>query len=342
MKTPSSLEVEFATSLRCWVYPFCFVPPKPDECYRINASGFKCENCEHRIMDEDRAKKIYIIYEDQILEKQRKHYEFLKTKLWKREIRPKILEYDEFKCLICKEKVDLKSGHVHHVVDFSGDEDLSPKNLVTLCNPCHSKLHPVFPNGMWALGWPDLEKVKIKLKNFYEKVKESSIKNKGRLKAPLEHIMLHLCLICQHLEECDMGRFILNDISENMKNFELLTQKRCYIADLREGLKQVIVEGVITDISPPKIVETKYGLTQLAVATLKDQSGEIILNLWGDQIEKVKAGDSVRIEKGYIVTYEERLTLNVPKTWGAIIVNPMSTPSIPHWKPSGNWKGKKW
>jgi hypothetical protein len=30
--------------------------------------------------------------------------------------------------------VDVKTGHVHHVVDFCADEDLSPANLVTLCN----------------------------------------------------------------------------------------------------------------------------------------------------------------------------------------------------------------
>jgi len=327
--------------MRCWVHPFCYVPPSPKECYLITASGLKCQECPFRITDENKAKEYRIIYERLIIEREKKHYEFLKSKHWKKDVRPKILQYDEYRCLIYGEEVSPKDAHIHHIIDFSGDEDLSPKNLATLCTKCHAKLHPVFPGGMWALGWPDLEKVKIELKNFYEKVREASIKNKGRLKAPLEHIMMHLCLICQHLEECDIGRFTLNDISANMKGFELLTQKRCYIADLREGLKHVIVEGSITDMGAPKIVETKYGLTQLAVATLKDQTGEITLNLWGDQIGKVKAGDRVRIEEGYIVAYEGRLTLNVPKNWGAIIVNPTNTPSTPYWKPSGNWKGKK-
>jgi hypothetical protein len=69
------------------VYPFCFVPPKPSECFLINASGFKCGTCEHKIVDKGKAKKIHIIYEVKMLKKQRKHYEFLKTKLWKSEIR---------------------------------------------------------------------------------------------------------------------------------------------------------------------------------------------------------------------------------------------------------------
>jgi len=335
----NSSEVEFATSLRCWVYPFCFVPPKPNECLLINASGFKCGTCEHRIMDESKAKRIHLIYEAKMLEKERKHYEFLKTKLWKSEIRPKILEHDEFKCLICGEKVDVKTGHVHHVVDFSADEDLSPANLVTLCNSCHSKLHPVFPVGMRRLGWPNLEDVKKELKSFYEKVKEASIRYKDRFKAPLEHLMMHLCLICPYLESCDIGRFTLNDITDRMEVFKNIFTKHYRIADLQEGLKHVLIEGFVTQISEPKTVETRFGLRRLSVAKLKDDTGEIQLNLWEDQIGKVKVGDKVRIEEGYVLTYDGRLTLNVPKNI-PFIVNPSNTISVPYWNPPKNWKGK--
>jgi 5-methylcytosine-specific restriction endonuclease McrA len=337
--TLNPFEVEFATSLRCWVYPFCFVPPKPSECFLINASGFKCETCEHKILDESRAKRIHLIYEAKMLEKMRKHYEFLKTKLWKSEIRLKILEYDNFKCLICGEKMDVKTGHVHHIVDFSADEDLSPANLVTLCNSCHSKLHPVFPHGMWALGWPNLENVKKELRSFYEKVREASMKYKDRFKAPLEHLMLHLCLICPYLESCDIGRYTLNDITNRMKMFLNIFTKRCRVIDLREGLKHVLVEGLITEISEPKTVETKFGLKRLSIAKLKDDTGEIQFNLWEDQIGKVKVGNKVRIEEGYVVTYDGRLTLNVPKNI-PLIVNPSDIISIPYWNPSKNLKGK--
>jgi replication factor A1 len=315
------------------------VPPKPSECFLINASGFKCGTCEHRILDESKAKRIHSIYEAKMPEKERKHYEFLKTKLWKSEIRPKILENDNFKCLICGEKVDVKTGHVHHVVDFSADEDLSPANLVTLCNPCHSKLHPVFPNGMRRLGWPNLENVKKELKNFYEKVRKASIINKDRLKAPLEHLMMHLCIICPYLESCDIGRFTLNDITDRMEMLKTILQKHCRVVDLQEGLKHVLIEGLITEISEPKTVETKFGLRQLSIAKLKDDTGEIQLNLWENQIEKVKVGDKVRIEEGYVVTYDGRLTLNVPKNI-TLIVNPSDNISIPYWNPSKNWKGK--
>ncbi len=272
-------------------------------------------------------------------ERERKHYDFLKTKLWK-EVRAKIMEYDNYRCLICGESVDAKTGHIHHVMDFSADEDLSPSNLVTLCIQCHNKLHPVFPKGMWLLGWPDLEKVKNELRGFYDKVKQASIKNKDRLKAPLEHLMMHLCLICQYNEKCDIGKYTLNDVSNRMEMFKAFTQKRCHIADLREGLKNVIVEGYITEKSEPKVVETKRGLRRFATALLKDETGEIILNLWEDQIEKVNVGDKIRIEEGYVVSYEGHLTLNVAEG-KPFIINPTDTLSIPYWTPSEKSKGKK-
>jgi replication factor A1 len=192
---------------------------------------------------------------------------------------------------------------------------------------------------MWALGWPNLENVKKELRSFYEKVREASMKYKDRFKAPLEHLMLHLCLICPYLESCDIGRFTLNDITNRIKMFLNIFTKRCRVIDLREGLKHVLVEGLITEISEPKTVETKFGLKRLSIAKLKDDTGEIQLNLWEDQIGKVKVGDKVRIEEGYVVTYDGRLTLNVPKNI-PLIVNPSDIISIPYWSPSKNLKGK--
>jgi len=312
-------KIRFLMSMRCWVHPFCYVAPSQEECYRIIASGLECGKCTFRIEDEKNAKEYYGIYERLMTEREKKHYDFLKTKRWKKVVRPAIVKHDNHSCLICKETVDMKHAHVHHIVDFSADEDLSPQNLVTLCTKCHAKLHPVFPRGMWALGWPRLDKVKNELRSFYNKVRDASIENKSRFKAPLEHLMMHICLICPHLQECEIGRFTLNDISKTMESFARLQQKRCCIANLNDGMKHLVVKGNIISMSEPKEVETRYGKTQLVTAQLKDKTGEILLNLFGENIRKVKTGDIVTIENGYTLLYEGKLTLNIPREEGKII-----------------------
>lgn len=304
--------------MRCWVHPFCYVPPSKEECFLIKASGLKCENCAYRITEEKKASEYRVIFERLMRERERTHYAFLKSKSWK-DARNQILSFDEYRCVICGSRLTKKDAHIHHIIDFSGDEDLSPRNLVTLCTKCHMKLHPVFPKGMWLLGWPKLDKVKSELESFYQKVKDASINNRYRFKAPLEHLMMHICLICPHLQKCSIGEFALSQISQMMEYFSRLQQKRHFISDLKDGMKHVIIEGKVISISESKEVETRYGKTQLAIAKLQDATGEIALNLYGDQIEKVNTGDYITVENGYTLLYEGKLTLNVPKDMGKII-----------------------
>jgi replication factor A1 len=46
---------------------------------------------------------------------------------------------------------------------------------------------------------------------------------------------------------------------------------------------------------------------------LKDDSGEIKLSLWDDQIDQVKQGSKVRITNGYTNSFRGELRLNVGK-----------------------------
>jgi len=94
------------------------------------------------------------------------------------------------------------------------------------------------------------------------------------------------------------------------------------ISDLKDGMSGKTVEGRITELGKEREVETRYGKARLAYATLEDDTGKIQLNLWGDDIDRVKEGDVVRVCDGYITTYEDTVSLNVPKNRGNIIVNP--------------------
>ena len=86
------------------------------------------------------------------------------------------------------------------------------------------------------------------------------------------------------------------------------------ISELKPGVGNVTVEGEIMEISEPREVVTRFGKrTRVADAKLKDESGEITLTLWGDDIGKVAIGDRVRIENGWVSEFKGNLQLSTGK-----------------------------
>lgn len=83
------------------------------------------------------------------------------------------------------------------------------------------------------------------------------------------------------------------------------------IADLRAGLRRVDISGTIIEISPTRDVVTRYGEARVATAILSDDSGEINLTLWNEQIDQVSDGDSVQVENGYVTEFRSEPQLNV-------------------------------
>jgi len=315
----SQEEINFALFRTCYVYPNCYLVRDHNECLRTQASGLKCRDCSHHVSSSDEAKKISEALSPIIEEHVKRHHDFVLSNRWNKEVRPKILKYDDYTCIICGKR-RLKGMRVHHIIHKSADKDLSPSNLVLLCDECHKILHPVLPYGMWILGWPDMDKVKHNLKDFYDKVRKTSEKNWDRFKVPLEHVMGHLCLICPQLNECKLGQHTWRFIELQMGIFSKGEVVR--ITDLKDGMSSKTVEGRITEISEEREVDTRYGKARLAYAMLEDDTGKIQLNLWGEDIDRVKEGDIVRVCNGYVIKYEDTVTLNVPKKRGTIIVNP--------------------
>jgi len=93
------------------------------------------------------------------------------------------------------------------------------------------------------------------------------------------------------------------------------------ISELQIGKGNVDVSGSIKEISEPRTFD-KYG-RQLKVATavLFDESGEIKLTLWNQDIDRVKVGDSVKITNGYVNEFQGEKQLTTGKL-GKLEVNP--------------------
>ncbi len=82
------------------------------------------------------------------------------------------------------------------------------------------------------------------------------------------------------------------------------------IAELKPGMRRVDVEGQIFEIDTPRDVQTKFGPAQVASATLEDSSGSVKLILWNETIAKIKSGNHVSIENGYVDSFRGELQLN--------------------------------
>ncbi len=93
------------------------------------------------------------------------------------------------------------------------------------------------------------------------------------------------------------------------------------IAELRFNSRGVYVEGIITEMGKSREVNLRAGgKARVAEAILTDETGSIKLNLWNEDIRRVKKGDRVRIENGYVTVFKGEKRLNVGR-YGKLSVN---------------------
>jgi replication factor A1 len=77
------------------------------------------------------------------------------------------------------------------------------------------------------------------------------------------------------------------------------------ISELKAGTGNANVDAEVTAVEEPREVVTKFGKrTRVANATIKDESGEVTLSLWGDDIDKVSIGDKIKIENGWVSEFK--------------------------------------
>jgi len=86
------------------------------------------------------------------------------------------------------------------------------------------------------------------------------------------------------------------------------------ISELRPGVSNVIVSGEVIAKEEPREVVTKYGKKlRVADAILRDDSGEIKLSLWEDDIDKLNVGDKISIENGWITEFKGNMQISIGK-----------------------------
>lgn len=82
-------------------------------------------------------------------------------------------------------------------------------------------------------------------------------------------------------------------------------------AKMRSGVN---VAGQITKIGDRRTVNLKAGGTvDVADATLSDESGDITLTLWGEDISKVQIGTNVKVLNGFTNEFKGQVSLTKGK-----------------------------
>jgi len=85
------------------------------------------------------------------------------------------------------------------------------------------------------------------------------------------------------------------------------------ISELHVGMKSVSVEGKIVEVSEPRLVRSRMTgrMNRVATAILTDDTGEINLTLWNEQIDAVKPENIIRVENGYVTEFRGQKQLNI-------------------------------
>jgi replication factor A1 len=86
------------------------------------------------------------------------------------------------------------------------------------------------------------------------------------------------------------------------------------ISTLRSNASATIESAEIVAISPVRDVTTSRGPSQVADATLKDDSGSITLTLWGDDTKRFTVGQKVRITDAWCKDYRGKLQISMGRS----------------------------
>jgi ssDNA-binding replication factor A large subunit len=92
------------------------------------------------------------------------------------------------------------------------------------------------------------------------------------------------------------------------------------ISELRPNTNATI-EATISAISPVRQVSTSRGPSEVADATLQDDTGTVTFTLWGDATTKYQVGQKVRITDGWVKEFRGKLQVSLGRSGTVTILS---------------------
>ena len=81
---------------------------------------------------------------------------------------------------------------------------------------------------------------------------------------------------------------------------------RTFISDLRPS-RVATIEAVVSELEPVREIMQRDGTPKkVRNGKLTDETGEVSLVLWGDEVELASQGEKVRIVEGWVKDYKGR------------------------------------
>ncbi len=86
------------------------------------------------------------------------------------------------------------------------------------------------------------------------------------------------------------------------------------IKDLTPSSRRVNVLGKVVSVGEPKEIQTRFGEQKsVTEVIIGDETGKVILSLWGNQADQASDGQTLYIDNGYISLVRGHMRLNVGK-----------------------------
>ena len=82
------------------------------------------------------------------------------------------------------------------------------------------------------------------------------------------------------------------------------------------------IEGKITAVSAPRQVNSMRGPSQVADATIQDDTGTISLTLWGADATKYQVGQRIKVVDGWVKDYRGKLQLSLGRSGRIEVLGP--------------------
>jgi len=92
------------------------------------------------------------------------------------------------------------------------------------------------------------------------------------------------------------------------------------ISDLKPNASFDSITGEIASKEEPREFTNFRGSGRVSTAVVKDESGEVKLTLWNEQVDQVNEGDKITVENGWAKEYRGELQVSTGK-FGKISVD---------------------
>ncbi|MFH0837478.1 MAG: DNA-binding protein [Candidatus Aenigmatarchaeota archaeon] len=93
------------------------------------------------------------------------------------------------------------------------------------------------------------------------------------------------------------------------------------ISSLSASSKNVELEASVIQRFEPRSVNTRYGETRVMNTIIQDSTGNILLTIWGDDIDKVQQGSKIQVKKAYASEWNGKLQLNLSRFGKLLVLN---------------------